>query len=504
MNIDIAYKGLKYIIVFGVIYFIVKYTAGNDMKEIDIALVASVLTLLLCVLENLVFVDTTNYNQSDAKNNVRENMGIPQTNTASGDLTVTGNMTANAGTNTSTSGVPTTNTKNNVIVTGADRSSLSDNASISSASSSASNMSSSSVSSLSNNPNANPKPTPASFVSPISTQPPRPKPTIPNQKQIGDVNAPNPSQSSNIFIGTDFQTYSKSEEESDEPIDSLYNEKDYLGQDVTFDANDFGGTNTTDIVVDDLTNTGLTQPTLSQAIEAAEKKIPSNTANTSNTSNSSNSINSPISQQNQVQNKNKSGGLIRPDNALADVTPSETTSSTFDAKSGNGKQLNDGKKITVDIQPSTNNATGGIKVPSQPSILNRVSPSGKPLKWYEQAWNPRQYSYAENLDQIAVSGGRTRNDILVNEMIYSDFNRLPPSFNDNDFEYGYSFLPPKDWYPLPPYPPVCVSSCKPAPVTGVYLDSTTMNLQEWHEARKFTPPDSFNTSYLTNEMNSKY
>nr|XP_047140883.1 putative uncharacterized protein DDB_G0282133 [Hydra vulgaris] len=132
----------------------------------------------------------------------------------------------------------------------------------------------------------------------------------------------------------------------------------------------------------------------------------------------------------------------------------------------------------------------------------KTSPSGKPMKWYEQAFNPRSYAGAENLDQIAVSGNRTRNDILVNEMIYSDFNRLPPSFNDKDFEYGYSFLPPKDWYPLPPYPPVCVSSSN-HPVQPVYLDTMTMDLKDWHETQKITPPDSINTAFITNELNSK-
>jgi hypothetical protein len=87
-------------------------------------------------------------------------------------------------------------------------------------------------------------------------------------------------------------------------------------------------------------------------------------------------------------------------------------------------------------------------------------------------------------------------------MIYSDFNRMPPSFNDKDFEYGYSFLPPKDWYPLPVYPPVCVSD-KTCLVQPSYTDTVTMDLKEWYQAQKFTPPDSFNTAFLTNEMNSK-
>lgn len=121
-------------------------------------------------------------------------------------------------------------------------------------------------------------------------------------------------------------------------------------------------------------------------------------------------------------------------------------------------------------------------------------------KWYEQDFNPRSYQGAENLDQIKTRNG-TRDDMLVNNYRYSDFNRMPPSFNQNDFEYGYSFIPPKDWYPVPPYPPVCVSSttCEAQPV---YTDDTTMNLKRWHETQKFTQPDSINTEYIKNELNS--
>lgn len=129
-----------------------------------------------------------------------------------------------------------------------------------------------------------------------------------------------------------------------------------------------------------------------------------------------------------------------------------------------------------------------------------IQPNG--LKWYEQKIEPRKYAHAENLDQIAVSGGKTRENILTNEMVYSDFNRMPPSFNKNDFEYGYSYLPPADWFPIPAYPPVCVSNqvSNPQPV---YLDSTTMDLKDWHETQKITPPDTINTAFITNELNSK-
>lgn len=148
----------------------------------------------------------------------------------------------------------------------------------------------------------------------------------------------------------------------------------------------------------------------------------------------------------------------------------------------------------------TKDYTIGIR--EEENQINKPEQEEGKLQWYEQSFDPRKYSGAENLDQIAIAGGRTRNDMLVNNMIYSDFNRLPPSFNDKDFEYGYSFLPPKDWYPLPPYPPVCVSHSS-VPVKPVYLDTTTMDLKEWHETQKITPPDSINTSYVINELNSK-
>ncbi len=139
-------------------------------------------------------------------------------------------------------------------------------------------------------------------------------------------------------------------------------------------------------------------------------------------------------------------------------------------------------------------------LPSDPLVSNPLPERGKPLKWYEQAFNPRDYAGAENLDQIAVSGGKTRNDLLVNEMIYSDFNRLPPSFIDKDFEYGYSFLPPKDWYPLPVYPPVCATN-KSCLVQPVYVDSSTMDLKEWHQTQRPPAPESINTTFITNELN---
>jgi hypothetical protein len=119
-------------------------------------------------------------------------------------------------------------------------------------------------------------------------------------------------------------------------------------------------------------------------------------------------------------------------------------------------------------------------------------------KWYEYDFNPRDYHGAENLDQIKTRTG-TRDDLMPNNFRYSDFNRLPPSFHKNSYEPGYSYLDPKDWYPLPPHPPVCVSSQNSNP-QPVYIDDTTMNLKEWNN--RIMPPDSINTDYIRDVLNS--
>ena len=115
--------------------------------------------------------------------------------------------------------------------------------------------------------------------------------------------------------------------------------------------------------------------------------------------------------------------------------------------------------------------------------------------------NRKDFRGAENWEQIHTDNG-TRNDLLNNNMRYSDFDRFPPNIVKNDYEMGYSFMPPKDWYPTPLYPPVCVTN-NPSTVQPVYLDTMTMDLKHWHETTKITPPDTFNTDYIINELNSR-
>jgi len=139
-------------------------------------------------------------------------------------------------------------------------------------------------------------------------------------------------------------------------------------------------------------------------------------------------------------------------------------------------------------------------VPKEQPIVPKEQPR-VPQDDGTRVLNRKDFRGAENWEQIHTDNG-TRNDLLNNNMRYSDFDRFPPNIVKNDYEMGYSFMPPKDWYPTPLYPPVCVTN-NPSTVQPVYLDTMTMDLKHWHETTKITPPDTFNTDYIINELNSR-
>lgn len=86
-------------------------------------------------------------------------------------------------------------------------------------------------------------------------------------------------------------------------------------------------------------------------------------------------------------------------------------------------------------------------------------------------------------------------DVGENPYNYSDYNKLPSNINEGTFEYGYSFLPPKNWYPVPPHPPVCVTE-KKCPVCPVYTNGSNVDLKEWDASRRISPPDQTTAKYI--------
>lgn len=104
---------------------------------------------------------------------------------------------------------------------------------------------------------------------------------------------------------------------------------------------------------------------------------------------------------------------------------------------------------------------------------------------------------------IQSLGCREKDGIIENELGYTDYNHIPlaEGYSNNDYEYGYSFLPPDKWYPQPPFPPVCVTE-KKCPVCPVYTTGTPVDVKEWNSSRRITQPDRINVKYVEEKLNA--
>jgi len=113
------------------------------------------------------------------------------------------------------------------------------------------------------------------------------------------------------------------------------------------------------------------------------------------------------------------------------------------------------------------------------------------------------YAGEKNADQKEATGSRTVDGLVKDYIPYSDYNHipLPDNYKPSDFESGYSFLPPEKWYPTPPFPPVCVSE-KRCPVCPVFTDGTPVDVKEWRESTKISPPAGINTTFVKEVLNA--
>jgi hypothetical protein len=122
MNTDIAYKGLKYIIIWTSIYFVVKYISNEELYEIDIALMATVLTLLLCILE-IMYLNNYDHQENMTDNIILTNNNISDTDTRAkssdavsyvNDLSYVSSMPTSAGSTVGSTVKSATNTIINI------------------------------------------------------------------------------------------------------------------------------------------------------------------------------------------------------------------------------------------------------------------------------------------------------------------------------------------------------------------------------------------------------
>ena len=107
---------------------------------------------------------------------------------------------------------------------------------------------------------------------------------------------------------------------------------------------------------------------------------------------------------------------------------------------------------------------------------------------------------SDNIERTAMKSDQS---LVRSDMPYNDYNHLPipKDYVSIATDYGYSFLPPEKWYPQPPFPPVCVTE-KRCPVIPLYTTGTNVNLKDWDNARRITPPDNINTKYTKEVLNS--
>ena len=165
----------------------------------------------------------------------------------------------------------------------------------------------------------------------------------------------------------------------------------------------------------------------------------------------------------------------------------------------------------IQIAPHNFPASLALRINSCTSVLSRCSSApDPPIKTPPQTEGQKPivrvgdgyYIPPKTNPQVETNGSREVNGIMNDESIYTDYNSLPQwNINDSTFEYGYAFLPPKDWFPVPAHPPVCVSS-RHCPVCPINTTGLGTDLKQWNETRRITPPDVINTNYIRDKLNS--
>ena len=101
----------------------------------------------------------------------------------------------------------------------------------------------------------------------------------------------------------------------------------------------------------------------------------------------------------------------------------------------------------------------------------------------------------KNINTTNATGNVTGNaTIKQNNECSNDYFPMASGHDSQDYEYGYSYLPPSQWYPPNAIPPVCITD-KQCAVCPVYTTGTPVDVKEWHDSCKVTPIDNTNIDY---------
>ena len=125
-----------------------------------------------------------------------------------------------------------------------------------------------------------------------------------------------------------------------------------------------------------------------------------------------------------------------------------------------------------------------------PELVDTFMKDGK--KYYYDI-----YSYSTNAPNEEES--------MESDMKYGDYNYIGP-INKGMTNPDYTYIAPSNWYPVPPFPPQCVTNkkCTTCPIQmndgNDYMTFTP--LKDFNRARRFTGNMQINTDYIKNVLNN--
>lgn len=197
------------------------------------------------------------------------------------------------------------------------------------------------------------------------------------------------------------------------------------------------------------------------------------------------------------------------------LTPSQcnTKCGLPSSSSAENKEHMDVVSLTKSIINGPNNEhPPSTVVPPNSQPVQQLSPVSAPNSMTANGQGGYKMDMPVN-PQVTSVGSRAQDGELNNEMGYTDYadntnggyvdyNNFPQyDLASAEFEPGFSYLPPSQWYPVPPHPPVCVSE-KRCPVCPVFTTGLPADLKEWNSSRRVMPPDQINTKYIEEKLNS--
>lgn len=157
------------------------------------------------------------------------------------------------------------------------------------------------------------------------------------------------------------------------------------------------------------------------------------------------------------------------------------------------------------LQPQLVSQPQTVQVQPQQQIPDALKPGECKdcVKKSTDQYGMDTYIYKTNTNKYETSAPtRAQAGVMQSEVQYTDYNIMPVTPEDSKlYEYGYSFLPPEKWYPIPPHPPVCVTE-KSCPVCPMTTTGSPVDMKEWNDSRRITPGDVINIDYARDKLNS--